>query len=152
VAALQDGALFVHHSRNITAENNIFAMNPGTQIDRGGIGGFELTFQANLIYYRQGTAVGSYGIHRSARDICAFDRNLYWNASGNPIRFGSQSLSQWQAAGQDRETLIADPLFVDPDHGDFRLRPDSPAPRMGFKPWVFSAVGPRPGSETAKAP
>ena len=152
VYGCQDGALFVHHSRNITAENNIFAMNPGTQIDRGGIGGFELTFQANLIYYRQGTAVGSYGIHRSARDICAFDRNLYWNASGNPIRFGSQSLSQWQAAGQDRETLIADPLFVDPDHGDFRLRPDSPAPRMGFKPWVFSAVGPRPGSETAKAP
>ncbi|MBM3335685.1 right-handed parallel beta-helix repeat-containing protein, partial [Candidatus Sumerlaeota bacterium] len=78
----QDGALFVHHSRTITAENNIFALNRIAQVDRGGKGGFELTSRRNLVYYLEGKAVGNYGIRRCGRDVCAFDRNLYWNAIG----------------------------------------------------------------------
>ena len=50
----QDGALFAHHNRDITAENNIFALNRGAQIERGGIGGFELTCRRNLFYYEEG--------------------------------------------------------------------------------------------------
>jgi len=40
--------------------------------------------------------------------------------------------------------VIADPLFVDPDKGDFTLKPDSPALKMGFQPIDVSKVGPRP--------
>ncbi len=84
----QDGALFAHHNRNITAENNIFAFNRAAQVERGGIGGFELTCRRNLVYYTEGKAVGDYGSRRCGRDVCAFDRNLYWNASGRagPLR------------------------------------------------------------------
>jgi hypothetical protein len=32
---------------------------------------------------------------------------------------------------------------VDPAHGDFSLRPGSPAAQIGFEPWDLSAVGPR---------
>jgi hypothetical protein len=39
---------------------------------------------------------------------------------------------------------MADPLFVDPQRGDFRLRPDSPALAMGFEPFNISQCGPRP--------
>lgn len=39
--------------------------------------------------------------------------------------------------------MIADPLFVDPEHGDFRLRPGSPAAKIGFEAWDPSDVGPR---------
>ena len=146
----QDGALFVHHSRDITAQNNIFALNRIAQVDRGGIGGFELTFQRNLIYYLEGRAVGSYGIERSGRDVCAFDRNLYWNASGKPVLFGKKSFVEWQAAGQDKNGVIADPLFVDPEKGDFRLRAGSPSMRIGFEPWDLTAVGPRRHSAALK--
>ncbi len=146
----QDGALFAHHNRSITAENNIFAFNRIAQIDRGGIGGFELTFRRNLVYYTEGKAVGSYGDEHSGRDVCAFDRNMYWNASGKPVLFGSKNLAGWQAIGQDKDSRIADPLFVDPEKADFRLRPGSPAAQVGFEPWDFSAVGPRPGSVSAK--
>jgi len=76
--------------------------------------------------------------------VCAFDHNLYWNASGRPILFGTKSLAEWQAVGQDKDSLIADPLFVGPSHGDFTLRPGSPAAQIGFEPWDLSAVGPRP--------
>ena len=128
---------------NITAENNIFAFNRVAQVERGGIGGFELTCRRNLIYYNEGKAVGDYGSEHCGRDVCAFDHNLYWNASGKPVLFGTKSLAEWQAAGQDRNSLIADPLFVDPEKGDFRLRPSSPAARIGFEPWDLSTIGPR---------
>jgi hypothetical protein len=34
-------------------------------------------------------------------------------------------------------------MFVDPDHDDFRLKPESPAWGLGFKPIDLSDVGPR---------
>ena len=139
----QDGALFAHHNHNIKAENNIFAFNRAAQVERGGIGGFELTCRRNLIYYLEGKAVGDYGGGNCGPDVCSFDRNLYWNASGKPVRFAHMSLSEWQVAGQDKNSLIADPLFVEPERGDFRLRPGSPAAQIGFESWDLSAVGPR---------
>ena len=143
----QDGALFAHHTHDITAENNILAFNRTSQIDRGGVGGFELTCRRNLVYYTEGKAIGDYGSEKCGLDVCAFDHNLYWNAAGKPVLFGKKNLSQWQALGQDKNSLIADPLFVDAKKGDFRLRPRSRAAQIGFEPWDFSAVGPR--SETA---
>lgn len=138
----QDGALFAHHNRNITAENNIFAFNRAAQIERGGIGGFELTVRRNVIFYTEGKAVGDYGSRNTGPDVCVFDRNLYWNASGKTVFFSNKSFSEWQAMGQDKNSLIADPLFVDPARGDFKLRPGSPTVQIGFESWDWSAVGP----------
>ena len=146
----QDGALFAHHNHDITAQNNIFALNHSAQIERGGTGGFELTCRRNIVYYLQGKAIGSYGSRHCGRDMCAFDRNLYWNASGKGVFVGKQSFSEWQATGQDTDSLIADPLFADPAHGDFTLQVGSPAAQIGFEPWDMSAVGPRPSSGTTK--
>ena len=77
-----------------------------------------------------------------------FDANLYGNASGGPVMFGAARLGtvswqQWQARGQDKNSLIADPGFADPEHGDFSLRPDSPASKIGFKQIDVSQAGPR---------
>jgi hypothetical protein len=144
VFGCQDGALFSHHNRDITAENNIFAFNRSSQIDRGGLGGFELTCRRNLVYYKEGKAVGEYGSEHCGRDVCVVDHNLYWNVAGKPALFGQKSFAEWQALGEDKNSLIADPLFVDPEKGDFRLRPGSPAAQIGFEPWDLSAVGPRP--------
>jgi hypothetical protein len=142
----QDGALFAHQNHDITAENNIFAFNRVAQVDRGGVGGFELTCRRNLVCFEQGKAVGDDGSEQCGRGVCAFDNNLYWNASGKPVLFGKKNLSQWQALGQDKHSLIADPLFVDVKKGDFRLQPRSPAAQIGFEPWDLSVVGPRSNS------
>jgi hypothetical protein len=146
----QDGALFAHHNRDITAENNIFAFSRAAQVDRGGVGGFELTFRRNLVFYKEGKAVGDYGNAKCGRDVCAFDENLYWNASGKSVLFGKKDLGEWQAEGQDKKSLVADPLLVNPEKGDFKLRPKSPTEQIGFEPWDFSAVGPRPASRAQK--
>ncbi|HEV3236523.1 MAG TPA: right-handed parallel beta-helix repeat-containing protein [Gemmataceae bacterium] len=146
----QDGALFAHHNHDITAENNIFASNRVAQVDRGGIGGFELTCRHNLIYYKEGKAVGDYGSDQSDRKVCAFDHNLYWNTSGKPVLFGKNSFEEWKAIGHDKKSVIADPLFMNPEKGDFRLRQRSPAEKIGFEIWDLSSVGPRPASRTPK--
>ncbi len=53
--------------------------------------------------------------------------------------------SNWQAGGHDPEGVVADPLFVDPEHGDFRLRPDSPALALGFVPFAVPKEKEIPG-------
>ncbi len=138
----QDGALFVHHSRHITAENNIFALNRVTQLDRGGLGGLELICARNIFYYQEGSAVGTYGSAQIGRDRCTFDRNLYWNISGQPVRLAGKTFAEWQSLNQDTKSKVADPRFVDPAADNFILRPDSPALAFGFEPWDLSEVGP----------
>jgi Right handed beta helix region len=48
----------------------------------------------------------------------------------NPTRY---NLREWQNLGFDRNSVFADPLFLDPLNQDFRVRPESPALRLGFK-------------------
>ena len=36
-------------------------------------------------------------------------------------------------------------MFVDLEHGDLRLRPDSPVRKLGFQIWDISAAGLLPG-------
>jgi parallel beta-helix repeat protein len=76
----------------------------------------------------------------------AIDYNLYYDFSGEPVTFLGFPLDEWRTKGPwlDKHSLIADPLFVDADHDDFRLRDDSPAIGLGFRPFDTAAVGPRP--------
>jgi hypothetical protein len=67
------------------------------------------------------------------------DHNLFYQPQGvYRIRGvpGVRTLAQWQAGldyEYDQHSLVADPLFMDADHNDFRLRYDSPAYGLGFK-------------------
>ena len=71
------------------------------------------------------------------------ESNLYFHALGKPVTFAGMSFQAWQAAGMDAGSLVADPRFRDPEAGDFRLRPGSPAPKLGFEPFDLADVGPR---------
>ena len=48
----------------------------------------------------------------------------------------------WWRPGEDRHSIVADPKFVDPAKDDYRLRPDSPALMLGFKPIPIEKIGP----------
>ncbi|MDZ4289553.1 MAG: right-handed parallel beta-helix repeat-containing protein [Prosthecobacter sp.] len=52
----------------------------------------------------------------------------------------------WQDAGWDRHGVVADPLFVDWQHGDWRLKPESPAFKLGFKAIPVGEIGVREGN------
>jgi hypothetical protein len=82
------------------------------------------------------------------------DRNCFYSTEGefqavvdqlrsedgkrNPRRYG---LAEWQELGFDRNSVFADPLFIDPQGGDFRVRPESPALKLGFKNFAMGQWG-----------
>jgi hypothetical protein len=80
------------------------------------------------------------------------DYNLFFNDLGQAFvdviprqEAGSEArrydLEQWRALGFDRSSLFGDPRFVDPAKGDFRVRPESPAIKLGFKNFPMDQFG-----------
>jgi len=80
------------------------------------------------------------GPYRPARmDIARWgqevDRNLFAATEADRTRFADK--------GCDAHSLVGDPQFVDPAHGDFRVRDGSPALRLGFKNFAVDQFGVR---------
>jgi hypothetical protein len=48
----------------------------------------------------------------------------------------------WKALWKDTRSVVADPMFVNPDKDDYRLKPGSPAFKLGFKPIPVEKIGP----------
>ncbi|MBT3287337.1 MAG: hypothetical protein HN380_08315 [Victivallales bacterium] len=91
-----------------------------------------------------------FSINRVPRDRFTCDQNLFWRPDGEPMELyarvynpggGATNLPDWQKFGFDTNSLVADPLFVDAANDDFRLRPDSPALQLGFKPLPIAKMG-----------
>ena len=71
------------------------------------------------------------------------DHNLYWCPT-DPA-WGQRYLDGQQRLGVETDSLCADPQFVDLEKGDLRLRPDSPAWKLGFQPIDLAKIGLLPG-------
>ena len=48
-------------------------------------------------------------------------------------RLKKYTLPEWKELGYDKDSIVADPEFVDLDNGDYRVKPTSPALELGFK-------------------
>ncbi len=147
------GAVCIHGGKDNIVENNIFVdgqehqirLQPRDEFMTGNV------FRRNIIVFRNPQAVVWYsyahtwGRHR----LKEVDFNLYWHTGGLDLATTERAITpegnfaQWQKAGFDRHSLIADPQFVAPEKGDFRLKPTSPAFKLGFKPIPVEKVGPR---------
>jgi len=51
------------------------------------------------------------------------------------------TLEEWRELGFDRHSVFADPMFVDPEHNDYRVRDGSPALSVGFENFEMGAWG-----------
>ncbi|MHB8969382.1 MAG: right-handed parallel beta-helix repeat-containing protein [Pirellulaceae bacterium] len=128
-------------------QNNIFAMSTNQALwpcmeKRPS------TFRRNIIYLTQGELLVRLGEHWLEERLAAgeplgeWNKNLYWQTQDpDNLRFYRRDFAAWQELGLDRESLIADPLFVDPAHRDFQLRTESPAIGLGFQPLNIQEVG-----------
>ena len=67
--------------------------------------------------------------------------NVYWHPKGAPNDFAGKTWAEWQAAGNDVCSVLADPLFRDPRNGDWTLSSNSPALKLGFQPFNWKAAG-----------
>jgi len=126
-----------HYGQENLYRNNVFAFGGEAQIMRTRAEDhLSFTMSGNIIYFGDDPLLAS----NWSGDNYKLDGNLYWRIGGKPFDFAGMTPDQWHAKGQDVHSVIADPMFVDPAKGDFRLKPGSPALKMGFKP--FPALDP----------
>jgi hypothetical protein len=111
--------------------NNIFAFGQDFQWMRTRAEEHvSFTMEHNIVYYDSGRLLGG----NWSGDGFHIDHNLYWDERGETVRL---------APGQDAHSVVADPRFVNAGSYDFRLRPDSPALKLGFQPIDLEGAGPR---------
>lgn len=140
VSRTTHGGFSLHFGKDNILRNNIFAFGGQAQLLRTRPEEYlSFTFEQNIIYWSgDGLLQGRWKDYNFI-----FDRNLYWRADEGEIEFAIDSWEdkenklswqEWQQKGMDRNSAIADPLFIDPERGDFRLKPNSPAFELGFEP------------------
>ena len=119
-----NGGLKFREGFHRTAENNILVNN---------------SFHPHVWYAGSGDV--------SCRNIVMAD----YRPIGMPAAWGklvdenllpdAESLVRSQAARRDLHSAAGNPEFIDPAHGDFRVRDDSPALKLGFKNFPMDNFG-----------
>jgi hypothetical protein len=153
------GPFNIHYSHEAQVRNNIFALGKHEQLSRSRAEAHKsVYFENNIVYWKQGplfnnnwqdqpqsASPSANQAPKEATSTFEADYNLYFNpaASLDQVRFNGASWADWQKAGKDRHSRYADPLFVDAEKFDFRLKPTSPAFKLGFKPIDLRSVGVR---------
>jgi hypothetical protein len=134
----KSGGYHQHYGRENMIRNNIFAFSREYQLKRSRVEDhLSFTLERNVIAWDSGEL-----FHGQWSDAnVKLNHNLYWRSDGKPINFNGLSFEQWQASGKDEGSLVADPLFVDAAHDDFRLRETSPALKTGFVPFDATQAG-----------
>jgi hypothetical protein len=146
-----------HYGFFNTVRNNIFAFGRSAQIQRSR-NEAHLTFryEGNIVVWDPASPLLDGGEWNwrffdkpergDPKDSLLFRRNLYWRTDGRiPETLTKSQLTwdEWRALGRDADSLHADPLFEDLAKRDFRLKPGSPAEKIGFKPWDLTLAGVR---------
>jgi hypothetical protein len=92
-----------------------------------------------------------------AEDYPTMDHNLVWFGDKAPFVMhqqfvGVKGWDAWLQMGHDKGSVLGDPLFVNAKADDYRLRPDSPALKMGFAPIPVDQIGCFKSAERASWP
>ena len=139
-------------------ENNLFVVGDTndaaiTSMEMGGEECKDHVYRRNLVAVTHTFGALYKFINWGKQRIQESDYNLIWKAKGNVFCIGTPGLGMskwedWQELGYDAHSIVADPLLMDVDKRDFRLRPNSPALELGFEPIDVSQIGLRPDFPT----
>jgi parallel beta-helix repeat protein len=140
------GGIMVGAGSENIVENNIFVEATTSQVEfyDSRPEGKGNKFQRNIVCYA--SADGS-ALHllQWRKDFVVSDYNLFFRVGGKleVLTSGAQRRpwEDWLALGMDAHSLVADPLFADPTKDDYRLKPDSPAFKLGFQPIPVEKIG-----------
>lgn len=163
----------LHHNfgQSNTVENNIFAFGDQGLLDRTrDEDHLSLTLTRNIFYWDTNSSQASFqrGVWSCVDTLTrasvpcasrfAFDFNLYWFTKGapnfittnlNPARVTNYTIGKWQALGEDEHSICRDPLFGNPQQGDFSLQAGSPASDVEYVAFDPGQAGRQPGSSPA---
>ncbi|MEN6304695.1 MAG: right-handed parallel beta-helix repeat-containing protein [Armatimonadia bacterium] len=152
----QDGGLMVQGGKDNKVFNNVFVDNgPRRQILIANFmnNSTGTEFTRNIVSYSDPKSMLIYGGRQFKDSIARWDDNVYYQSGAGEVKCyvpGDEPYAEWfrpldfwRKLGFDKNSVVADPQFVDPAKDDFRLKPTSPAFRLGFEKIDLSTVGPR---------
>jgi hypothetical protein len=133
------GGFFQHFGKENLIKNNIFALSTRFQLEgTKPEAHISFYFQRNIVFWNNDSPLigGCHSAEIPCKINFLMDHNVYWNGTKRPAVFpGGRSFEQWREMNQDRHSLVVDPLFVDPNNGNFQLKPGSPVVAVGFTPF-----------------
>ncbi len=132
------GGFHQHYGKENIIRNNILAFSKLHQIQATRVEEhLSFTFENNIVYWDTGPLLSG----RWKEIKVKMQNNCYWDASGKEVRPAGMTFEDWQKTGHDDNSIIANPMFVDAKNFDFRLKPNCPALKIGFKPFDYSKAG-----------
>jgi hypothetical protein len=126
------GGFHQHYGETNVVWNNVFAFGRDQQLQRTRAEThLSFSFKTNIVYFDSGALLSG--------DWSGTNYQMDWNVyfvrpDAKEITFANSSLQKWREHGNDQNSILADPLFVAAKENDFRLRSNSPALMLGFKP------------------
>ncbi len=138
VYRVKTGGFHQHYGKENVVRNNILAFSKLYQVQATRVEDHRsFTFENNIVYFDSGVLLS--GPWDRVKHVSG--NNCYWQAASEKFDFVGHSLDAWQQRGHEQGSIIADPGFVAPQDDDFRLKPDSPALKLGFRPFDPSSAG-----------
>lgn len=134
----------INHCRDIVVSNNVFALNYGKAAFNFGNGASTAQITGNIFYNYYGNVYADNNDTFNPAWVSTMDYNLYWRIDGSPVNYApvDVSFSLWKSlTGLDAHSLEADPMFVDPENGDFSFSNASNANAIGFAAVDWSQSG-----------
>lgn len=128
---LLNGGLKMREGYDRVATNNIIlnnSLHPHVWVRNS-----DDVFKHNIVFTAYQPAVMNSALGESDRWGKELDYNLFAT--------GQAAMRKFAAHGADAHSVSADPLFVNPGQGDFRVRPESPAFKIGFRNFDMTDFG-----------
>lgn len=128
---LLNGGLKMREGYDRVATNNIIlnnSLHPHVWVRNS-----DDVFKHNIVFTAYQPAVMNSALGESDRWGKELDYNLFAT--------GQAAMRKFAAHGADAHSVSADPLFVNPSQGDFRVRPESPAFKIGFRNFDMTDFG-----------
>lgn len=128
---LLSGGLKMREGYDRVATNNIIlnnSLHPHVWVRNS-----DDVFKHNIVFTAYQPAVMNSALGESDRWGKELDYNLFAT--------GQAAMRKFAAHGADAHSVSADPLFVNPGQGDFRVRPESPAFKIGFRNFDMTDFG-----------
>lgn len=128
---LLNGGLKMREGYDRVATNNIIlnnSLHPHVWVRNS-----DDVFKHNIVFTAYQPAVMNSALGESDRWGKELDYNLFAT--------GQAAMRKFAVHGADAHSISADPLFVNPGQGDFRVRPESPAFKIGFRNFDMTDFG-----------
>ncbi len=138
------GGFSQHYGKENLICHNIFAFGEKAQIHRNKRDlktareedFVSFYFKYNVVYWQEGKFIS--GLESDYQSNVVFEHNIYWKMDEPDLLLNDLSWRKWQQ--RDRHSLIADPLFIAPQAGNFKLQPNSPALDLKAGNWESRSI------------